>query len=63
MTIHLTVAEHLANEHSKLYGRSVEYNGVHYILGEVGDNVASLYSSIAADQPDFIVDICLVTFI
>ena len=63
MSIGLTVKEHLDNESRKLYGRTVDYNGIQYILGEVSGNTASLYKSIAEDQPDFIVELSLVTFL
>lgn len=63
MTIGLTVKEHLDNKRHELYGRTVTYYGVTYILGEVSDNTATLYSEVGADQPDHIVDISLVEFI
>ena len=63
MTYGLTIKEHMTNEGRKLYGRSVEYQGVYYILGEITDGKASLYKTIQSDQPDFIVDLDLVTFI
>ena len=44
-------------------GVQLSINGMQYILGEVSDNTASLYKSIAEDQPDFIVELSLVTFL
>ena len=63
MTTGLTVKEHLDNKRHELYGRSVSYQGVSYILGEVSDNAASLYKGVGSDQPDFIVELSLVEFI
>jgi len=62
--IGLTIKEYMANCRANVNGRVVEYESVKYFAQEVReDGMVELYATIRDDQPCFIVQTDLVTFV